>query len=66
MECFEPHSNEINFNKKLDNNIIINNIIKEYSLKRNNFNPNGNSPNKFLIKLEQRMRIYYNDLNKLQ
>lgn len=63
MECFEPSSNEVKLKKKPNNNITINNIIKEYSLKRNNFNPNGSSPNKFLVKLEQRMKIYYNDLN---
>ena len=39
------------------------NIINEYSLKRNNFNPNGNSPNKFIKKLEYRMKKYYDDLN---
>ena len=65
MEFSKQHSNEIEYFKKNknDNNITINNIINEYSLKRNNFNPNRNSPNKFIVKLEHRMKIYYNDLN---
>ena len=75
MEFLKQHSNEIkplkinnNYNNMtVDNmrvdNITIDNIINEYSLKRNNFNPDGNSPNKFILKLEHRMKIYYNDLN---
>ena len=48
-----------------DNIIIYNNIIKEYTLKRNVFNPNnGDSPNKFINKLELRYKMYYNSLNK--
>ncbi len=32
---------------------------KEYSLKRNNFNPSKDSPNFFMTKLEIRMKSYY-------
>jgi len=39
-------------------------IIEEYSLKKNLFNPNKPSPNKFLKKLEYRMTYYYNDIYK--
>ena len=65
MEFLKQHSNEIKPLKinNNDNNITVDNIINEYSLKRNNFNPDGNSPNKFILKLEHRMKIYYNDLN---
>jgi len=65
MEFLKQHSNEIKPLKinNNDNNITLNNIINEYSLKRNNFNPHRNSPNKFILKLEHRMKIYYNDLN---
>ncbi|OUU26057.1 MAG: hypothetical protein CBB97_08820 [Candidatus Endolissoclinum sp. TMED37] len=65
MEFLKQHSNEIKPLKinNNDNNITVDNIINEYSLKRNNFNPDGNSPNKFILKLEYRMKIYYNDLN---
>ena len=34
-------------------------ICKEYSLKRNNFNPTDKSPNDFTKKLEIRMKMYY-------
>lgn len=37
-------------------------IIGEYSLKKNLMNPNKPSPNKFLKKLEYRMKYYYNDM----
>ena len=47
----------------INNSTDYSNIINEYSLKRNNFNPNGNSPNKFIEKLEYRMKKYYDDLN---
>mgnify|MGYP001407596922 CR=1 FL=1 len=43
-------------NKKKD---LINRIINEYRLKMNSFNPNGNSPNLFVKKLELRMKQYY-------
>ena len=35
-------------------------IINEYSYKRIFFNPNSNSPNIFLNKLEHRLHKYYN------
>ena len=38
---------------------ILENIFKEYELKRNNFNPNMKSPNHFTDRLQQRMRLYY-------
>ena len=34
-------------------------ICIEYSLKRNNFNPNNNSPNLFINKLKRRYTHYY-------
>ena len=37
-------------------------IIDEYCLKRNIFNPKSPSPNMFINKLEKRMRMYYNSL----
>jgi len=37
-------------------------IYQEYSLKRNNFNPKDKSPNKFVKKLQLRMRMYYDQL----
>ena len=36
--------------------------LNENSLKRNNFNPSRSSPNKFVNKLELRMKLYYNDI----
>ena len=38
----------------------LNNIINEYRLTQNNFNPNKKTPpNAFLNKLQQRMNYYY-------
>lgn len=48
----------VNDNKKK----FIKEIINEYSLKRNNFNPSKPSPNLFIKKLEIRMKKYYKDL----
>ena len=39
---------------------ILDNIQKEYCLKRNNFDPQGPSPNIFMTKLELRMQAYFN------
>ena len=50
----------VNDNKKK----FIKEIINEYSLKRNNFNPSKPSPNLFIKKLEIRMKKYYKDLYK--
>ena len=43
---------------------ILEDIIEEYCLKRNSFNPARPSPNLFIGKLEVRMRQYYNNLYK--
>lgn len=40
------------------------NIINEYTLKRQSFNPLTESPNVFMNKLEHRMEIYYSSLYK--
>lgn len=45
--------------------IITNAILKEYELKRNNFNPTTKSPNLFSRRLKQRMDLYYSSLIKL-
>ncbi len=42
--------------------ILLENIFKEYELKRNNFNPTMKSPNHFANRLQQRMRLYYSSL----
>ena len=44
-------------NKKMDE--FFKEISIEYSLKRNNFNPNNNSPNIFINKLKKRYNNYY-------
>ena len=46
----------------LKNKEILENILDEYSLKRNRFNPNKPSPNMFNKKLQHRMKTYYNTL----
>jgi len=57
------NTKNIDITANINNSTDYSNIINEYSLKRNNFNPNGNSPNKFIKKLEYRMKKYYDDLN---
>ena len=47
---------------KKSKQIIMENILKEYQLKRNNFNPTIKSPNHFALRLKYRMRTYYNSL----
>ena len=39
--------------------LILDHIQSEYCLKRNNFDPEGPSPNIFMNKLELRMKAYY-------
>jgi len=39
-------------------------IIEEYISKHNLFDPRKPSPNKFITKLEYRMKSYYNDIYK--
>ena len=48
------------FNKQKKN--ALKEIFNEYSLKRNNFNTTDHSPNKFVDKLQLRMKLYYNDM----
>ena len=47
-------------NERKDN--ISKNIVHEYFLKLNFFDPKKNSPNRFMKKLEHRMNFYYKDL----
>ena len=48
-------------NNKNSNNKQLSDILNEYRLTQNNFNPNKKSPpNIFLNKLQQRMSYYYN------
>ena len=56
----KPYHKSNNNNNKKNNNLK--EIFNEYSLKRNNFNPSSGSPNKFVNKLELRMKLYYNDI----
>ena len=41
------------------------NIIQEYCLKRNKFDPRKSSPDMFNKKLQHRMKLYYNTLYTL-
>ena len=54
------------YRKKTNNtdrkNKILEDIFKEYQLKRNNFNPTMKSPNHFAKRLNQRMKLYYSSL----
>ena len=43
---------------------ILEDILEEYCLKRNSFNPTHPSPNIFIGKLEYRMKKYYKNLYK--
>lgn len=56
-----PPANKRSFKNK-KNNDLLDNIINEYCLKRNSFNPSNPSPNIFIGKLELRMKKYYSNL----
>ena len=43
----------------------LDNIIREYCLKRNQFDPRKSSPDMFNKKLQHRMKMYYNTLYTL-
>jgi hypothetical protein len=43
----------------------LDNIIQEYCLKRNQFDPRKSSPDMFNKKLQHRMKLYYNTLYTL-
>ena len=43
----------------------LDNIIQEYCLKRNQFDPRKSSPDMFNKKLQHRMKTYYNTLYTL-
>lgn len=62
-----PHYSTLEYGREKnakDKNNVIEKIVKEYSLKRNNFNPDKNSPNIFLTKLQNRINLYYTLLNR--
>ena len=42
---------------------ILDDILQEYCLKRNQFNPRKSSPDLFNKKLQHRMKLYYNTLS---
>ena len=66
MERLEkrPTNNVIVKNNKISITTILENIQKEYSLKRTSFFTPPISPNLFMGKLELRMKMYYKDLYK--
>ena len=66
METFTKQTT--NIDEKKENNTYfveksnLEKIISEYRLTQNNFNPNKSSPpNKFMDKLEIRMKYYYSN-----
>ena len=42
---------------------LLNDIVEEYNVTQNIFNPNKSSPNLFVNNLEQRMLKYYNNFS---
>ena len=63
MDFSHNSTSEYGREKKSKNNKkVISDIIKEYSLKRNIFNPSKKSPNIFLTKLQHRMNYYYTNM----
>ena len=64
LRCAQRFYNDKSFRKAIVNENsqkkkLLKDICKEYSLKRNNFNPTDKSPNNFMKKLEIRMKLYY-------
>ena len=44
---------------------VLDDIMQEYCLKRNQFDPKKPSPNRFVNKLQLRMKVYYKNLYNL-
>ena len=64
MECssyWYKKSKPINIRKF--QKTILDDIVEEYNLTQNIFNPNKSSPNLFVNNLEQRMLKYYNNFS---
>ena len=57
----ELESDSLRSSKK----IVLDDIIQEYCLKRNRFDPKKPSPNRFVNKLQLRMKQYYNNFSQL-
>ena len=51
--------------KPVVKNSVLDNIMQEYCLKRNQFDPKKPSPNQFVNKLQLRMKVYYRNLYSL-
>ena len=64
MESIPIPKRRVNHSKS-NKDDILDNIIQEYCLKRNQFNPRNNSPDMFNKKLQHRMQLYYNTLYTL-
>ena len=62
MENCSPRTHVSGIFRKKRTNDKISKIQSEYLLKRSIIDPNNNSPNLFISKLERRMSIYYNVL----
>uniref|UniRef100_A0A6C0JES3 Uncharacterized protein n=1 Tax=viral metagenome TaxID=1070528 RepID=A0A6C0JES3_9ZZZZ len=60
-----PTYKRITKKSKKKNDVYLGNIIEEYCLKRNQFNPQKASPDMFNKKLQHRMQSYYNTLYTL-
>ena len=66
MESYlERRKEDLIKTSKKTNDKQLNSLIQEYCLKRGQFNPKKNSPNRFCNKLEFRMKRYYNTLYTL-
>ena len=66
MESYlERKKDNFKIAKKHSDECFTNDLIKEYCLKRGQFNPKKPSPNRFCNKLEYRMKSYYNTLYNL-
>lgn len=60
--CYSPTTHVNNRIRINSNKHKFHDILEEYNLKRNIFNPKTPSPNMFITKLERRMMVYYNSL----
>jgi len=64
METYRdsPTTHVNNRIRKKNEKHILTDILEEYTLKRNIFDPKSPSPNVFLYNLEKRMMVYYSSL----
>jgi len=65
MESIQTIRQGIKRDSSLTKQHVLDDILQEYCLKRTQFDPKKPSPNRFVNKLQLRMKVYYKNLYTL-